>query len=90
MKTKTVSNRNTYLQEREMGRAHTHTHLNNTSLWSVNRDHGCTVEHEGELVVRVVDHSQLLRWQKSNKSVHNKRYSEINTLLCCVYNHICI
>lgn len=36
------------------------THLHHPSLWSVNRDHGCTVQHESNLVVRVVRHSKFL------------------------------
>lgn len=39
------------------------TNLYYASLRGVYRDHGCTVQHESDLVVRVVCNSQFLQTQ---------------------------
>lgn len=56
------------------------THLHYTPLRRVHCDHGCTVQHEGDLVVRVVCHSQLLRNQRArgDSHIHHNRKTTSN------------
>ena len=45
-----------------------HVYLHYASLGCVHGDHGCTVQHEGDLVVWVVNDSKLLN--KTHKKTH--------------------